>query len=101
LSNLAVATSGTSEQYFEIDGVRYAHILDPRSGLGLTTRHLATVIGPDPAVADALATALVVLGAGPRRLLLAGFPGYRATVIVPDLLEVTVPGPEPQIRPRP
>ena len=101
LASVAVATSGTTEQYLEIGGVRYAHIIDPRTGLGLTTRHLATVIGPDPAVADALATALVVLGAGDRRMLLAGFPGYRATVVVPDLHEVTAPGTPPQFRSTP
>jgi thiamine biosynthesis lipoprotein len=100
-SNLAVATSGTSEQYFEIDGVRYAHILDPRSGLGLATRHLVTVIGPNPAVADALATALVILGPGAREGLLAAFPGYRAVVVVPHLPEVTAPASPPQFRPRP
>lgn len=97
LANVAVATSGTTEQYLEIGGVRYAHIIDPRTGLGLTTSHLASVIGPDPAVADALATAMVVLGDLGRQRLLAGFPGYRASLLGPELLDVTVPGAGPQI----
>jgi len=84
LANVAVATSGTTEQYLEIAGVRYAHIIDPRSGLGLPTVRVATVIGPDPATADALATALVVLDAARGQRLLAGFPGYRALVRVPE-----------------
>jgi thiamine biosynthesis lipoprotein len=62
LSNAAVATSGGSEQYVEIGGVRYSHIIDPRTGLGVTGRHLVTVIADDAALADAAATALSVLG---------------------------------------
>jgi thiamine biosynthesis lipoprotein len=83
LANTAIATSGTGEQFVEIDGVRYAHIVDPRTGLGLTTPRQATVIGPDPATADALATALVVLGPAAVDRLLAVFPGYRASIVVP------------------
>jgi thiamine biosynthesis lipoprotein len=62
LSNVAVATSGGSEQYVEISGVRYSHIIDPRTGLGVTGRHIVTVIAEDGALADAAATALSVLG---------------------------------------
>ncbi len=83
LSNTAIATSGTGEQFLEIGGVRYAHIVDPRTGLGLTTPRQASVIGPDPATADALATALTVLGPAAKDRLLVAFPGYRASVVVP------------------
>ena len=62
LSNVAVATSGGSEQFVEIGGVRYSHIIDPRTGLGVTGRHIVTVIADDGALADAAATALSVLG---------------------------------------
>ena len=62
LSNVAIATSGASEQYVEIGGVRYSHIIDPRTGLGVTGRHIVTVIADDGALADAAATALSVLG---------------------------------------
>ena len=62
LANVAVATSGGSEQYVEIGGVRYSHIIDPRTGLGVTGRHIVTVIVEDGALADAAATALSVLG---------------------------------------
>ena len=60
--NSAIATSGGSEQFVEIDGVRYSHVIDPRTGLGVTGTHLVTVIADDGALADALATALSVLG---------------------------------------
>lgn len=62
IANRAVSTSGDAEQFVEIDGVRYAHIVDPATGLGLTARRAATVVAGDGATADALATALCVTG---------------------------------------
>lgn len=62
LTNVAVATSGGSEQFVEIEGIRYSHVIDPRTGLGVTGSHLVTVIAVDGALADAAATALSVLG---------------------------------------
>lgn len=82
--SIAVATSGPAEQFIEINGIRYAHIVDPRTGLGSTTGFQATVIGPDGGVADALATALAILGSEGQQRLLADFPGYRAVIVVPD-----------------
>ncbi len=58
LRNTAVSTSGDSEQFVEIGGVRYSHIIDPRTGLGVTARRNVTVEGPRGMVADAWATAL-------------------------------------------
>jgi len=78
LSNVAVATSGGSEQFVEIGGVRYSHIIDPRTGLGATGRHIVTVIAEDAALADAAATALSVLG--PERA--AGFRKKYPQVLV-------------------
>ena len=60
LTNAALATSGPSAQFVEIDGVRYSHVVDPRTGLGLTNQLTARVIVADGATADALATALTV-----------------------------------------
>lgn len=62
LRNGAVSTSGDEVQFVEIDGRRYSHIVDPRTGLGVTSRTRATVLAPDGATADALASALTVLG---------------------------------------
>ncbi|MBC8151399.1 MAG: FAD:protein FMN transferase [Bacteroidetes bacterium] len=63
LRNASVATSGNYEQFFDHNGVRYAHILDPRSGL--PTRYLksVTVINPSAELSDALATVVAVTGA--------------------------------------
>lgn len=62
LSRAAVATSGDMFQFVEIEGVRYSHIVDPRTGLGLTNSAMVTVIARDGMTADALATAVSVLG---------------------------------------
>ncbi len=62
LSDTAYATSGDYEQYAEIDGVRYAHIIDPRTGQPARVAVSVTVIAPDCTTADALATGISVLG---------------------------------------
>jgi thiamine biosynthesis lipoprotein len=62
VANRAVATSGDAWQFVELDGVRYSHILDPKTGLGLTTRCSVTIIAPSGMASDALATAACVLG---------------------------------------
>ncbi len=82
LSDCAVSTSGNLHQSILIGGVRYSHIIDPATGLGLTREIAATVIAPNAMLSDALATACCVappaearsmaLSAGATRVLLAG-----------------------------
>lgn len=62
LSRMAIATSGDTEQFVEIDGKRFSHLVNPRTGLGLTHRLQVTVLAPDGTSADALASAVSVLG---------------------------------------
>lgn len=62
LRNCAVTTSGDTSKYVEFGGVRYSHIVDPKTGLGLTRRTSATIIAPDCTTADSLATTVNVLG---------------------------------------
>ena len=62
LSHRAIATSGDLSQRLEIDGKRYSHIVDPKTGLGLTHHTLVTVIARDCTTADAMATTVSVLG---------------------------------------
>jgi len=63
LTDEAIATSGDYRNYYEEDGVRYAHIIDPRIGVPMRMRGASvSVVHPDAAVADAWATALSVLG---------------------------------------
>ncbi len=60
LANLAVSTSGDTYRFLEWEGKRYSHIINPRTGMGLTTRQLVSVTAPSSAEADAWATALSV-----------------------------------------
>ena len=62
LTNAAVATSGDLYQFLEVDGTRYSHIVDPRTGTALTEQRLVHVLAPDAITADSLATAISVLG---------------------------------------
>ncbi|MCY2950157.1 MAG: FAD:protein FMN transferase [Planctomycetota bacterium] len=61
LKNQAVSTSGDLEQYLEIDGVRYSHIVDARTGIGTTRRASATVVAPKGIDADRLTKAGILL----------------------------------------
>jgi thiamine biosynthesis lipoprotein len=65
LRNAGVSTSGDTEQFVEVDGVRYSHIVNPATGLGLTRRIQATVIASCATDSDALATTVCILG--PRK----------------------------------
>ncbi len=60
--DVSVSTSGDYEHAFVLDGVRYHHILDPRTGLPARGLRSATAITADATLADALSTALMVLG---------------------------------------
>ena len=62
LSRCGISTSGDAEQWVEIGGVRYSHILDPRTGVGLTGHTSATVVAADATTSDMLATVVEVLG---------------------------------------
>ena len=79
LRDAAVATSGDTEQFVEIDGTRYSHVVDPRTGLGLTHRLLVTVVADEGGVADGLATTVGVLGRTEGRAFLdAHYPAVTA-----------------------
>ena len=73
VSNVGVASSGDAERFVEVDGVRYSHIVDPRTGIGLTHRTAVTVIARDATAADALASAASVLGPDRGRALVKLF----------------------------
>jgi thiamine biosynthesis lipoprotein len=63
LSNGAVSTSGNREQYVDVHGQRYSHVIDPASRMGLTEDVTVTVIAPHGLEADGLDTAISVIGA--------------------------------------
>ncbi|MET0052976.1 MAG: FAD:protein FMN transferase, partial [Candidatus Thiodiazotropha sp.] len=62
LQDSAVSTSGDYERYFEADGVRYHHIISPKTGHSASEMQSVTVIGPNATRTDALSTSLFVLG---------------------------------------
>ena len=61
LQHKAVSTSGDAFQYTDHDGKRYSHIIDPRTGYGVTSQRNVTVIANDGTTADWLATACSIL----------------------------------------
>jgi FAD:protein FMN transferase len=62
LANAAISSSGDTEQFVMIDGVRHSHVVDPRTGMGLTHNLLVTVTAPSATISDALSTLVGVLG---------------------------------------
>ena len=70
ITDAAVSTSGPTVQFVEIEGVRYSHVVDPRTGMALTNDVTVRVISPDAALADAVSTALSILDPGGRKRLL-------------------------------
>jgi thiamine biosynthesis lipoprotein len=81
LTNAAVSTSGSSEQYADIDGRRYSHVIDPRTGEGLTHDVTVTVIAPNGLLADGLDTAISIMGSERGFALLERYPGAAALVV--------------------
>jgi thiamine biosynthesis lipoprotein len=78
LRNVALGTSGAGEQFFELDGIRYAHVIDPRTGRPCSGIVSASVVTTDAARADALATAFFVGGVELARAYCDAHPGTLA-----------------------
>src|SRR5688572_28380660 len=85
-----VTTSGDTRRFVEIGGRRYSHIIDPRTGLGLTRRIGATIICRDGMTADALDTAVCVLGPEKGLELIERTPGAAGQITTIEGDEVKV-----------
>jgi thiamine biosynthesis lipoprotein len=82
LENAAVSTSGDAEQFVIIDGKRYSHVVDPRTGLGLTEQLQVTIVSRHATDTDAFATAVSVFGAEAGLKLIESQPGTAALIFV-------------------
>lgn len=82
--NEAVVTSGDYEHYFELDGQRYHHIIDVRTGYPAPKAVSVTVVSPTAMIADGLATALFVSGPSKISELLAHYPETKALMLAAD-----------------
>ena len=80
-SNVGISTSGDAEQFVEIDGIRYSHIIDPRTGLGLTEPLAVTVVARSATDSDSWATACSVLGLKRSREAVARVAGALHVII--------------------
>jgi thiamine biosynthesis lipoprotein len=83
LRNAALGTSGAGEQFFVADGVRYGHVIDPRTGWPASGILSATVIASSGAAADALSTAFLVGGVRLAHTYCDSHPGVMA-IITPE-----------------
>jgi len=84
ISDQAVSTSSDSKRFFVRDGKRYGHIIDPRTGYPAERCQSATVTASTLAYADALATAVFVLGPEEGMALLEKLPGVEGVIVAAD-----------------
>ena len=100
LTRAAVSTSGDAEQHVEIDGKRYSHIVDPRTGLGLVGRMSATVVAPDGLTSDSLTKVVAILGAKKGFAILDTYKGASGRLVVKtdDGTEVSASKTFPKLR---
>lgn len=87
LRNRAIGTSGGGTQFFECEGRRYSHILDPRSGWPVEGMYTATVMAASAAEADALSTAAFVLGPTGAAKLCQRRPDIGVVLVCPSSAE--------------
>lgn len=85
ITNKTVVTSGDYVRYFEKDNKKYHHILDPRTGYPADTKVVsATIVGDNSMQADALSTAVFILGVEKGMELIKNFKGLEAIFITQD-----------------
>jgi FAD:protein FMN transferase len=81
LADEALSTSGDYERYFEEDGVRHHHILEPGTGRSARAVRSATVLGPDATLTDALSTTVFVLGVERGMEIVSRLPDVEAVIV--------------------
>ena len=84
LEDIAISTSGDYERFFIHDGVRYHHILDPKTGYPARASTSVTILAPDASTSDPLATAIFVMGHTRGMDLINRIQGVEAIIIDPE-----------------
>ena len=80
----AISTSGDYERYFEADGVRYHHILDPRTGISPTGMRSVTIVGPDATTTEGISKSVFIMGPERGIRFVESLPGIDAVIIDGD-----------------
>jgi len=81
---LSISTSGDYERFFIRDGIRYHHILDPRTGMPADASQSATILSNDPVLADALSTSVFILGDEKGMALIEATEGVEGVIVNKD-----------------
>jgi len=81
IKNGAIATSGDYERFFMKNGVRYHHIIDPKTGFPADKTQSVTIVSQDPTLADALSTAIFVMGPEKGMELVKKLGGVEAVIV--------------------
>lgn len=89
ISNKAIATSGSYIKFVVINGKKYSHTIDPRTGMPVSGIKSVTIIAPDAELADALATPVTVMGVKAGLYLINQLPGVHCIIIDDDNRLVT------------
>ena len=84
LANEALSTSGDYERYFDEDGVRYHHIIDPKDGDSARSVRSVTILGPRAADTDALSTSVFVMGPEKGLKLVESLPEIEGIIVDAD-----------------
>jgi len=92
VSDGAVVTTGDYEKYFEYEGERYHHVLDPSTGAPAGGTLCVTVVSDDAVLADYLSNAVFVLGPERGLELAAAYPGADVLIMAADTAVYTSPG---------
>ncbi len=81
LEDEAVSTSGDYERYFDEDGVRYHHILDPQTGKSARGVRSVTIVGPDAVMTEGLTKTVFILGPEKGLAIVESLSDYEAVIV--------------------
>ena len=84
ITDMAVATSGNYEKYILIDGKKYSHTINPKTGLPIRGIKSVTIISRNAEIADAMATPVMIMGIGPGLHMINQIKDIEAIVVDDD-----------------